>query len=51
MTKAERDKKVSKASQKLKSLKEKLESRLRKTEHAFSEARNLSTQLDHLRGK
>jgi hypothetical protein len=50
MTKTEKEKKVIKASQKLKSLKEKLENRLQKTEAAFSEAKNLSAQLDQLKG-
>jgi hypothetical protein len=50
MTKAEKEKKVNKVSQKLKSLKEKLENRLQKTESAFSSAKNLSAQLDQLKG-
>ncbi len=50
MTKTEKEKKVIKVSQKLKSLKENLENRLQKTEVAFSEAKNLSSQLDHLKG-
>ena len=51
MTKIEKEKKVIKVSQKLKSLKENLENRLHKTEVAFSEAKNLSSRLDLLKGK
>jgi len=51
MTKTEKGKKVIKASQKLKSLKEKLENRLCKTEAAFCEAKDLATQLDKLKRK
>ncbi|MEK6782996.1 MAG: hypothetical protein AABY93_14955 [Bacteroidota bacterium] len=51
MTKTEKNKKVIKASQKLKALKITLENRMRKTETAFSEAKYLSTQLDQLKGK
>jgi hypothetical protein len=51
MTKADKDKKVTKTSQKLKSLKDKLENRLRKTEAASYEAKDLSAQLDQLKGK
>lgn len=49
MTRIEKDKKIIKVSQKLKSLKTNLESRLRKTEAAFNEVKDLSHQLDHLK--